>query len=363
MFLNGTEAGSRPFPDRATMRRPKSPNAPANGDEANVTISVVLCTYNRCQTLTKALQSLAASDMPDTVVWEIVVVDNNSHDQTREVVEGFGRNCPGRFRYVFEGQQGKSYALNTGIREAHGRILAFVDDDATPEPTWLRSLTRALATGDWAGAGGRILPEPGFLPPPWLPLEGPRSMGGVLAFFDQGDDPGQLGLPPYGTNMCFRREMFERYGGFRTDLGPRPGSQIRNEDTEFGRRLMAAGERLWYEPSAIVYHPVPESRLRKKYFLTWWFDDGRARVREIGRRPAVCGIPRHYLRIPRLILFHLPKLALQWMLAFDSQQRFISKCWVWTTFGEIAEMFRLGTYARPNQNSRVQTDSHVPGRF
>ena len=71
--------------------------------------------------------------------------------------------------------------------------------------------------------------------------------------------------------------MFEKYGGFRTDLGPRPGSEIRSEDTEFGWRLLAAGERLRYEPSAVVYHSVSgESASDKQYFLAWWFDKARA---------------------------------------------------------------------------------------
>jgi glucosyl-dolichyl phosphate glucuronosyltransferase len=335
---------------------------PVDIDEGTLNITVVLCTYNRCNILARALQSVAASKMPDGVSWEILVVDNNSPDQTRAVVERFCNQYPGRFRYTFERAQGKSHALNTGIREARGRFLAFIDDDAIAEPTWLWNLSRPVATGESVGAGGRILPEPGFMPPPWLPMAGPRNMGGVLAFFDRGDEPCKLDSPPFGTNMCFRREMFERYGGFRTDLGPRPGSEIRNEDTEFGRRLISAGECLQYEPSAVVYHPVPTGRLRKDYFLTWWFDDGRARVRETGKRPAVYGIPRHYLRVPRLVLFRLPKLVFQWISAFDEQQRFIRKCWVWTIFGEIAEMLRSANHAAPRQNSNVQAEPIVPTR-
>jgi glucosyl-dolichyl phosphate glucuronosyltransferase len=335
-------------------------NFPVNRDEGSLKITVVLCTYNRCKTLARALQNLAASKMPDAVSWEILVVDNNSSDQTRAVVACFCNEYPGRFRYAFEPTQGKSHALNTGIREARGRFLAFIDDDVIAEPTWLWNLTRTVATGESVGAGGRILPEPGFVAPPWLPMDGPRNMGCVLAFFDRGDEPCKLDSAPIGTNMCFRREMFERYGGFRTDLGPRPDSEIRNEDTEFGRRLISAGERLNYEPSAIVYHPVPQDRLRKDYFLTWWFDDGRARVREAGKRPAVCGIPRYYLRIPRIILFHLPKLALQWISASDPRQRFICKCWVWTTLGEIVEMFRMVGSARPHQNGNQLKDPKLP---
>ena len=69
---------------------------------------------------------------------------------------------------------------------------------------------------------------------------------------------------------------------FRTDLGPRPRSEIRNEDTEFGSRLLAGGERLWYELSAVVYHSVPEHRVQKKYLLAWWFDKARVDIREHG---------------------------------------------------------------------------------
>ncbi len=127
------------------------------------TITVILCTYNRCQSLSKALQSVAASEMPSSAVWEVLVVDNNSCDQTREVVENYCRRHPGRFRYLFESKPGKSHALNAGIREACGDILAFIDDDVIVERNWLRNLTANLDGNVWAGAGGRILPEKTFL--------------------------------------------------------------------------------------------------------------------------------------------------------------------------------------------------------
>jgi glucosyl-dolichyl phosphate glucuronosyltransferase len=84
------------------------------------TISVILCTYNRYESLAKALESVAALRLPESVAWEVLVVDNNSHDRTREVVEEFCHRCPGHFGYAFEPQPGKSHALKTGIREARG---------------------------------------------------------------------------------------------------------------------------------------------------------------------------------------------------------------------------------------------------
>jgi glycosyltransferase involved in cell wall biosynthesis len=318
-------------------------------------VTVILCTYNRFQSLTQALDSVAVSLLPSSVGWEVLVVDNNSKDRTREVVEDFSRRYPGRFRYLFEPKQGKSHALNSGIREAQGEILAFMDDDVTVEPTWLQILTANLHDGQWAGAGGRVLPQRSFAAPSWLTLDGPHAMGGVLALFDLGNTPRELDVIPFGANMAVRKEMFAKYGVFRTDLGPSPGSEIRDEDTEFCRRLVIGLERLRYEPSAIVYHAVPESRLQKEYFLTWWFDAGRSRVRREGRRPAIWGIPRYYFRIPRVVVAHLPRIALQWMLVFDPRRRFLRKCWLWTMAGEVVEMYQLERHPnRPSQNCSAQ---------
>jgi len=319
-----------------------------------VNITVILCTYNRCQSLAKALESVAAQTLPESVEWEVLVVDNNSRDQTREVVEDFCRRHPGHFRYLFEPQQGKSYALNAGIREARGEVLAFMDDDVTVEPTWLINLTAPLRDGEWAGAGGRILLEGTFSSPRWLALDGPYSMGHTLyAHFDLGDQPLELGRAPFGTNMAFRKEIFEKYGAFRTDMGPSPGSEIRHEDAEFGHRLLAAGERLCYEPSAVVYHPAPENRVQKDYFLTWWFDFGRAVVREWGRGRAVLGIPRLYLKILKLGTIVMAERLGGWMLSMNPQKRFYNKCWVWATAGQIKESYRLARSAQAKKEDSI----------
>lgn len=304
-------------------------------------VTVILCTYNRCQSLARTLDSLAASVLPDSVEWEVLGVDNNSSDQTREVAKDFCRRYPGRFRYIFEPHPGKSFALNTGIREAHGDVLAFTDDDVTVEPTWLQNLTACLNDGEWAGAGGRTVLSHPFSPPHWLALAGPDNLGYVLApLFDDGPQPSGLREAPYGANMAYRKEMFEKYGPFRTDLGPRPGSEIREEDTEFGRRLMAVGERLRYEPSAIVYHPIPEDRVQKPYFLARFFDMGRAILRESEPGPNILGISRRCFTFFRLICTQLPIDILHWLLTSDRKHRFHQKCETWKTVGQIVESYR-----------------------
>ncbi|MGA8151706.1 MAG: glycosyltransferase [Terriglobales bacterium] len=317
-------------------------------------ITVILCTYNRCQSLANALASVASSVLPDSVDWEVLVVNNNSSDQTSEVVEEFRRRYPGRFRYLFEARQGKSHALNSGIREARGEVLAFMDDDVTVEPMWLVNLTTALRDGTWVGVGGRVLPERNFSPPHWLSLSGRYGMGAILAFFDLGEVAGELDRPPYGTNMAFRRNVFEKYGGFRLDLGPCPGSEMRNEDTEFGYRLLAAGERLWYEPSAVVHHPAPLTRLKKEYFLAWWFDYGRAAIRERGKRPEVWGIPRYYLTLAATGAIRVPAWTLRWILAWNPQRRFYWKCRVWRAAGEIAETYGQSRGPKSQEKIAIQ---------
>jgi glycosyltransferase involved in cell wall biosynthesis len=318
-------------------------------------ITVILCTYNRCQSLIQILEDVAASRLGNSVEWEVLVVDNNSTDRTREVVEDFCSRWPDRFRYLFEPQQGKSYALNAGVREARGDVLAFVDDDVRVGPTWLENLTAALDHGKWAGAGGRTLLPGTFSPPEWMTMEGSDHHGDILAaLFDLGLEPCELNRPPYGANMAFRREMFEKHGLFRTDLGPQPGNEIRSEDTEFGRRLMAAGENLRYEPSAVAYHPVHENRIQKNFFLRWHFDFGRAMVREWEFGPDILGISRCCFTFFKFVGTVLPRAILRWMVNVNPRRRFFRKCQVWTTAGQIVEIRRQWHSSRGRSTCSTQ---------
>jgi glycosyltransferase involved in cell wall biosynthesis len=313
---------------------------------ATMKVTVILCTHNRCKSLDRTLESVAASRTPDSVAWDVLVVDNNSQDQTREVVTDFSRRYPGRFLYLFEPRQGKSHALNAGIRKAGGSLLAFIDDDVTVEPTWLGNLVEVLHDERWAGAGGPIRPEAGFSPPRWLSASGKYALA-PFALFEPRAGAGELREAPFGTNMVFRKAMFEKYGGFRTDLGPSPESEIRigkgsrreprqNEDTEFGRRLLAAGERLFYVPSAVVYHPVQEDRLHKQYHLAWWFDKGRADVREFGIQASTVRL----FGIPLNLFARAFSWALRWAFALSSPRRFACKLNLCGVLGRMTECFR-----------------------
>lgn len=308
-------------------------------------VSAILCTYNRCKILPRTLEQLAASQLPSSVSWEVLVVDNNSTDQTRDVVEDFCQRYPGIFRYVFEPTSGKSHAANAGIKQARGNVLAFVDDDVTLSATWLHNLTASLHDGTWAGAGGRILATQALEAPEWFSVE---VQGAVLyGRFDFGEQPCELEVAPYGANMAFRKAIFEKYGAFRTDLGPGLGPETPrpNEDTELGRRLIAAGERLRYEPKAVVYHPVLPGRIRKEYFLSWWFDHGRASIVERGDRPAMHGIPWDYLSLFHRVMAIL-MLSLRGIFAGGKRERFHCKCLIWEQTGMMVELFRRSSRKR-----------------
>jgi len=244
---------------------------------------------------------------------------------------------PQRFRYLYEPKPGKSNALNSGIKEARGEILAFLDDDVVVESDWLDRLTAPLRDARWVGVGGKIIPDGEFHPPNWIPLRERYALA-PLAMFDLGSNPEELREAPFGTNMAFRKSVFAKLGDFRVDLGPQPGSAIRSEDTEFGYRVLKDGLRLWYEPSAIVYHSLAPNRLRKSYFLKWWHDKARADLR--------CnGVPAE----TKLFLFGIPLVFLRrfgvwtfrWLVSFNPARRFGAKLKVWTIAAQIKEYRRL----------------------
>jgi glycosyltransferase involved in cell wall biosynthesis len=228
--------------------------------------------------------------------WELLVIDNNSADGTRRVVE----EAPAvlNARYVFEGRQGKSWALNTGIAESRGRVLAFADDDVEFDAGWLRKILVPFEAADVVGVGGRIEAVWGGPPPKWWQPVGERRLVGAIVHFDFGSQPIDLLTPPFGANMAFRRDVFDRIGGFRTDLGPMGNSLIKGEDTEMARRAMTCG-RVVYSPDALVRHPVEPERQRKSYIRQWYFSYGRTNARADGRSPTVpifFGVPRYLYR-------------------------------------------------------------------
>jgi glucosyl-dolichyl phosphate glucuronosyltransferase len=240
-------------------------------------VSITIQTYNRAEELRTTLRTLALVDTREVGDYEIIVVDNNSSDHTPRVVSGLAPAFHGKLRYVSEPRQGLSCARNRAIAEARYDVVAFLDDDVNVHPKWLRAVAGAFASGDYAAIGGRALlvypaPRPGWL--------GDRSEG-LLTKMDYGLDPRPASPDElYGVNLSIRKNWLRSAGGFRTDLGRVGTCLIGSEETDLLERIVAAGGRLLYSPSAAVGHRVDPSRLRRRWFWSrcYWGHRGLARV-------------------------------------------------------------------------------------
>ena len=237
--------------------------------------SVVITTYNRARLLADTLRSLCAQRVPRALRWEIVIVDNNSRDETREVVRRFSATSGPTIRYQFEPRQGQSFARNMGIEVAEGAVILFTDDDILPSPDWVARMLGKIATGDLDGAGGRVLPLWEAEVPRWLARS--RDLLPWLALTEE-DKACVLEYPLLvtrrivGASMAFRRGVFEEFGRFPTTLGHRGTRMYGGEEVEFVNRLLLKSKRIGYDPSIIVHHRIGADRLCKSFFLRRHFD-------------------------------------------------------------------------------------------
>jgi glycosyltransferase involved in cell wall biosynthesis len=299
-------------------------------------ISVIICTYNRCQSLKKTLESLAHVSVPTAVSWELIVVDNNSSDDTPQAVQTFATESGLSCRYILERNRGLSHARNAGIKEAKGDIIAFTDDDVTVGVDWLCQLQSVFDQFGCMGVGGKIVAVWTSPKPSWFETDGPYALMRAILSLDLGEEPCEMHIPPFGANMAFKKVAFEKHGFFRTDLGKSGKTLMTGEDTEFGRRLLCAGDQLMYAPKAVVYHPVEKERTKKRYFESWYFNYGRYSVR-------IDGFPERtvrYFGVPRYLFRSLLTSFSKWAFSFGSQRRFHHKLDLCRCLGEITEAYR-----------------------
>ena len=273
--------------------------------------SVVIATYNRADELAKTLASLSALRVE--APWEVVIVDNNSSDNTRDVVQAAAQGFPVSLRYVQEPEQGRSAALNAGIKAAQGEIIVTTDDDVRLEPDWLTNGEHALHRLGSDYLGGKALPIWPETRPTWIP-EGRCIHWAVIALLDYGPEPLPLGdYVPLGVNMVFRREAFERAGLWNNTIGRKAGTLLGQEVREWCQRARAAGLKGFYSPDLVVHHVIPAGRLTKKYFRSWFYWHGISRAilyqtkgldmespesteLDFSTVPHIIGIPRYMFR-------------------------------------------------------------------
>lgn len=228
-------------------------------------ITLVIPTYNRAESLLVALRSVARQRL-DPALWECLIIDNNSTDHTAEAVARFAAEHPAlHLRRVVEPQAGVSHARNRALQEAATELICSIDDDERINEDFIESYLRFFESHPEAKiAGGRIIAEYPAGRPAWMsrwterPIANPMAFGTAIRPFPKGALPG-------GGNMGFRRSFALRYG-FNTRLGRVGGKPIGGEENDFFLRIRESGEELWYIPTAVMWHIIPEEKLTAAYF-------------------------------------------------------------------------------------------------
>jgi glycosyltransferase involved in cell wall biosynthesis len=207
-------------------------------------ISVVVCTRNRAAKLPQCLSTLLAMNAADGFRWELVCVDNNSTDQTKQVIEEFASSSRIPIRYVFERVQTISSARNAGLRQALGDIIVFTDDDCLVDRNWLGTIWKEFrADALLAMLSGRV------------ELQDQNDLPICIRSFKERItvDPTNVFSVIGTSNMAFKRDVIESIGGFDPDFGagtPLLGS----EDSDFVYRALKAGFKATYSPDVLVLH-------------------------------------------------------------------------------------------------------------
>ena len=239
-------------------------------------ISVVICTHNRCELLPRAVGSLLNQHRGSGSV-EIIVVANACTDDTARVVEEMQALVPDgvRLRRIDEEKPGLSQARNRGLEEARSELIAYFDDDAEAQAGWLDAIELAfLRSPKVAVVGGPVVPLwPTGRAPGWLD----GSIKGFFTILDYGSEARCLTAAHEwlaGTNIAFRRSRLLNAGGFSTRLGRYAGLLLSNEEIDATRRITAFGDEAWYCPAMRVKHHVHHERITRRWLLRRAFWQG-----------------------------------------------------------------------------------------
>ncbi len=195
-------------------------------------VSVVVCTYNGSRTIRDCLKGLGRLEYPD---YEVIVVDDGSTDRTAAIAREY--DC----RLISTENRGLASARNVGLAAARGEIVAYLDDDASPDPRWLTYLAATFMTTSHAAVGGPNIAPPGDGPIAECVARAPGGPVHVLLTDREAEH-----IP--GCNMAFRRACLEAIGGFD------PQFRVAGDDVDVCWRLQERGWTLGFSPAAMVWH-------------------------------------------------------------------------------------------------------------
>jgi glycosyltransferase involved in cell wall biosynthesis len=209
-------------------------------------LSVVICTRNRAANLAALFASLDAQKLPPQVEWEVVVVDNGSTDGTSDAIKAQAALQP-RYRYFREERAGKSFALNRGVAEARGRVLAFTDDDCVVDQNWLREILSEFECDPKLGVlGGRVeLFDPRDKPISIVTERQRTEISRTRTFIEP---------LIIGCNMAVRKSVFAEIGNYDAEMAPGSKSGAITEDIDVIYRIVRRGHHALYSPDVLVRH-------------------------------------------------------------------------------------------------------------
>lgn len=232
-------------------------------------ISLIVPTYNRSKFLKESLESFKNQSLSKKC-FEIIVVDNNSKDATKDVVLSFIKSNDLDAKYVFEQRQGLHYARNNGVINASGKIIVFGDDDIVATSDWLKNILDEFETNEQVGiVGGKIIPIWTGNPPQWIYDYGTKEVHAVFAYLDYGKDRRILKNEYlFGCNLAIKKDLIVEIGGSPPDTFPRNLRHLSGGGEciiiDEARRL---GYQIVYLPQAAVSHHVDSSRITLDYFI------------------------------------------------------------------------------------------------
>jgi glycosyltransferase involved in cell wall biosynthesis len=242
--------------------------------------TVAIPTYNGASRLPELLERLKNQLDTENISWEIIVVDNNSNDNTAKVIENYQKKwqCPYPLKYCFEEQQGAAYARKRAVLEAKGRLIGFLDDDNYPVLNWVAAACTFAENYPQAGAyGSQIHPE-------WE-VEPPSNFGRIapfLAITERGDIPllyeKHKKLLPPSAGLVVRKEVWlENVPKELILTGRVTGNMLTSEDLEILSYIQKSDWEIWYNPEMEIYHKIPSLRLQKSYLIPFFRGIGLSR--------------------------------------------------------------------------------------
>lgn len=314
-------------------------------------LAVVICTYNRSQSLLETLTSIFGDGYVGSEPVDVIVVANNCNDDTTTQISRFRDSHPGdrlRLSWLEEPTPGKSYALNTAIAQTAHEVLCFIDDDQIVEKGFLSNLLDGISRyPEDAILCGRIWPAWDGSEPHWVHAGEPYSIP-IRPFpeFDLGSESQRIpetGRYPSGGNISVRRHVFADVGGFATELGPTGHNLAGGEDHDFLRRATARGHTIRYLPGVRQLHALDAQRMSTPYTLRKSYLRSRSSF-IISKRE---GGPRPYML--RKIIEHAACAA----FTTNSDRRFFYMVRTAASAGELAGALELRLGAGRSSASRA----------